>query len=147
MIWQGDTTIGVNGLVINPRMPLEVNGPTIQVCFALKDSSMRIRGDSIFRTGEPGAHPNAFLRDSANRMYLIAGNISPLPEVNSTFELRDKRTRPPTVIVGEQNGLTCLRHHYDSIVRDRFVSVYLRSDQPIEITRITWWSGELRPVL
>lgn len=145
-IWEGDTKVGRIGLAITPTMPMIVKGPTIEVCFVLKSRELLVRGDSVV-TGGVGARPEVFLTDKMGKVYLLAGYGSPLAEADSTTINNKPRENPRPNLHREGADLICMNHHFAVVTQGEYASMRLRFDKELEITRVTWWSGRLTPVL
>ena len=160
LVWQGDTTIAGDGIVLTARPPLRAPGPTHEVCLVPKDDRMMASWDSLYVPGEPGIHPDIYLiragavrdrlgYDAETVLALVPpSGVTVYPDTMIVNRESERRTLvypavPPSVKHEWDDGLICIRGHESYESPRTYDAIEIRTDRPLAIQEVRWWSGQL----
>jgi len=145
-IWRGDSMLGPSGLSIRPAHLLGVEGPVVEVCILPRATTYSAIADSIVIPGAPSIHPDVFLVDSSGVEQQI-GHFTDTLTNDSTHRQVVYSARRPSVIADRQERVICIWQRRFLHVAKKFARIEIRTDRPLEITRVYWWSGEHKAFL
>lgn len=164
IIWKGQDTLTSQGFVITPQRPVKATGPTHEVCITSDIGGVMFDRDSRSVPGHPGIHIDIHLirpdgsRDrlgynidtaivwrepGPNRIIVYPDNMPVIPK--GYWDTVISRPTPPSMHTEGKDVICVWSHEWDepdphSVYR----AIELRTDRPLPIQEVRWWSGQRR---
>jgi hypothetical protein len=141
-VWTGQTTLGPGGLSFTPGEPLAAPGPFHHVCIVPTSEDVRADWDSLILPGGRGTKLHVVLTTPSGRRDSLWSPAAWEPRRDSTGR-RDSvlvAARPPAALTDGAEACVWSGAGLDS--GRVYTRLELRTDRPVAIRAVTWWSGQ-----
>ncbi len=165
VIWQGQKTVTSQGFIVTPPRPVRAAGPMHKICITHEIAGVVVDDDSLYVPGHPGIHVDIDLvRPDGSRdrlgyetdtatVWRPPGRIIVYPD--SMHVVRESERGilifPPAPPRVEKVGkdVICLSAYewHEPDLHSVYRAIELRTDRPLPIRQVRWWSGQNRPLL
>jgi hypothetical protein len=148
VVLEGEVTLSDLPLVVTPTRPLAAPGFRHHICVAPAEDGVTPQGDSLLLAGGESTRLRLVLTTADGRRDSLWNPGYFFPDVDSAGRLTGdsifRPDYPPSVSNGTE-GVCVIGDRALDPTR-RVVRLELRSDRPLPIRKVTWWSGQPRKV-
>jgi hypothetical protein len=140
-VWTGQTMLGPRGLSLTFSEPLLAPGPFHHVCIVPTSEDVRTDWDSLVLSKGQGTKLHVVLTTPSGGRDSLWSPAAWQPRRDSAGR-RDSvfvPAQPPAVL--SEGAEACVWHDAGEDSTRVYTRLELRTDRPVEIRAVTWWSG------